>query len=300
MASSWIRSAVVACAFAFALTGCGAGAGGEGRGAPSAPETAGVDVTVDDEAFCAQLSQVQGHFALLRVSLATDWSTFTEASDELAAVTPPPQLAEHWKTVTDFYAHIAEIFAGVDFADAEAVSAVIEKEFGPETEEAAQRAEEAVAEIDAYAASACPTDTDDASADLTDACELLVAADLDRVFPTGIPEPDSRSYAPDTMECIWESDAAEVSIMLVPLADFESEYLAESEPLPVGEIDDLEGGDTYKGTIGIGRFDTRGHSVSFTHDTVGGFVSVRHGDTNSRAAEVGTAARLAKALVERL
>ncbi len=51
---------MVACAFAFALTGCGAGAGGEGRGAPSAPETTGVDVTVDDEAFCSQLSQVFG------------------------------------------------------------------------------------------------------------------------------------------------------------------------------------------------------------------------------------------------
>lgn len=298
MASSWIRSAVVACALALTLAGC-AGAGG-GGGAPSAPETPGVDGAVDGDAFCAQLSEVQGHFSLLQVSLATDWSTFAEASEDLAAVTPPPQLAQHWTAVTGFYAHIAEIFAGVDFSDPDAVAAVIEKEFGPETEAAAQRAEEAVAEIEAYAASSCPSDTGDASAELTDACELLVAADLERVFPTGIPEPDSRSYAPDTMECIWESDAAEVSIMLVPLADFEREYLAQSEPLPAGEIDDLEGGDTYQGTIGIGRFDTRGHSVSFTHDTVGGFVSVRHGDTNSRAAEVGTAARLAKALVERL
>jgi hypothetical protein len=111
------------------------------------------------------------------------------------------------------------------------------------------------------------------------------------------PTAEPRSYGDGYVECIWSDGTSQVSLMVVPLAEFEREYVAPSTPISDVPVDDLDGGKAYEGTLGIGRFSTHGHSVSFTAGDLGGFVSVQIRDTGSRPAEVGEAARLARLLV---
>lgn len=289
------RLVLLVCGLALTLTACGGGSEKEPPKDSPAATSAG-----DGSDFCDQLAEAKRTFALMDISLATDWSAFKDASKRLAAVKPPAEIAAQWKVAADFYAYIAGMFEGVDFSDRDAVGDAVKANLGPETEARAKEADSAIGEVEAYAKSNCDDTGDAAPAAVTDACTLLKDDELKRVFPTGVPEPKSQTYGPDTMECIWKTDAAEASIMIAPLAEFTREYLDKSTPLPTGEIEGLEGGNTFKGILGIGRFNTRGHSVSFTHDKVGGFVSVRHGDGDSRPADVGTASKLAKLLVSRL
>ncbi len=290
-----IRLVLLASALSLTLTACG---GGSDTASPE--KTPAASAAADGGDFCEQLDQARGSFELMNISLATDWSAFEGASKQLAAVEPPTAIAADWKVAADFYAYIAGLFEDVDFSDRKAVGAAIQSNLGPETEARAKKAEASIAEVEAYAKDTCQ-DTDDATpAAVTDACTLLKDDELKRVFPTGVPAPKSRTYAANTKECIWKTDAAEASIMIAPLAEFKSEYLDKSTPLSTGEIDGLEGGNTFKGILGIGRFNTKGHSVSFTLDEVGGFVSVRHGEGDSRPADVGTASTLAKLVVSRL
>lgn len=297
---SWTRTGLLACCLALSLAACG-GSSDDDPGNRSSPATTSATAAPADSAdFCSQLADVKGDLALINISLTTDWSKFEEAAKQVAAVEPPAKIAAPWQTTTEFYAHIAGLFKGVDFSDRSAVGAVLDRELGPELETRAKATEKAIATIQAYADDSCSAAGDAEPAAVTDACTLLAADDLNRVFPAGVPKPDSREYGPDSMECIWKTDNAEASIMIVPIALFETDYLGKSTPRPSGKIDGLEGGDTFKGVLGVGRFNTRGHSVSFTTSTVGGFVSVRHGGSDSRAAQVGTAAALAKVLVGKL
>lgn len=291
------RNRLILLISAVALTLAGCGGGSEKKPSEDAPAASSAGGSAD---FCEQLTEAKETFALMDISLATDWSAFEDASKQLAEVDAPPAIAAQWKVAADFFAHVAGMFEDVDFSDRKAVGEAVQSNLGPETEARAKEAETAITEVQAYAKQNCEGGGDAAEASVTDACTLLTDDELKRVFPTGVPEPKSRTYARDTMECIWKTDGAEASLMIAPLAEFKGEYLDKSTPLPTGEIHGLEGGNTFKGILGIGRFNTRGHSVSFTHDTVGGFVSIRHGDGDSRAADVGTASTLAKLLVSRL
>ena len=315
MRASSLRLAAAWCLVMVAFTACGGDAGeatdpaagdaGEASTAaagsepsPTDDEPAGSATAAD---FCTALSGVSGHFDLLEISLDTDWEetvlALREAEAELAAIEPPDQLGADWADVTAFYTLIVGAFEGVDLADDAAVQAVIEERFGPETEEAATTAQAAIGRIDSYAEKTCVEGSEPAPAPV-DGCALLPADALSqRVFVTTQPTAEPRSHGEGQVECIWSDGTSEVSLMLIPREEFEREYVARSTPLTEVPIDDLAGGLAYQGTLGIGRFSTRGHSVSFIAGDRGGFVSVQIRDTGSRPVEVGEAARLARLLV---
>lgn len=290
----------MACAFILTMAACGGDSDDDPKTASSKAPESSTSAPADAADFCTQFTDVRGTLSLIDISLATDWAKFPEAAKQLAAVDPPEEIAMPWRTTTEFYGHIAGMFQGVDFSDRAAVGAVLDKKLGPDTEQRAKKAEQAIATIQTYTDANCETPKDAQPAAMTDACTLLEPKDLAKVFPTGLPTPESQTYGPDSIECIWKTEDAEASIMVVPIKDFKREFLDKSTPMPAGEIDGLEGGDTYKGVLGFGRFNTKGHSVSFTTDTLGGFVSVRHPGSDSRPAQVGTATTLAKVVVAKL
>lgn len=299
----------VCCVLLLATAGCGGDGTATAENAePSSatdrePESPDPGPVLEPDDFCAGVSDVAGRFDLLEVSLGTDWAAqVTAMADgelELAAIEPPAELADDWASITDFFSLILDTFGDTDLHDDAAVQAVIEGGFGPETEAAAEAAQEAVARIDAYAESSCPGGGDsDQPLVGEDGCALLTAADLSqRVFVTSAPTAAPRSFGEGYVECIWSDGTSQVSLMVVPLAEFEREYIEPSTPISNVPIDDLDGGMAYAGTLGIGRFSTRGHSVSFTAGGRGGFVSVQIRDAGSRPVEIGEAARLARVLV---
>jgi hypothetical protein len=272
--------------------------------AESSPEPEPAEETADPSAdFCTTITDVRSRLEVLNLSLATDWATtipaIRQGESELQAIEPPSELAADLADVTAFFTLITDAFDGVDPGDEAAVQTVLESVFGPETEASATTAAAAVERIDAYVAENCsdgPTDAPASAVD--DGCALLDEDELrSRVFVKTEPTATPRSYGDGYDECIWTDDRSEVSLMLIPLDEFEREYVAKSTPITNSPIDGVEGGLAYKGTLGIGRFNTRGHSVSFVAGDRGGFVSVRIGEDGSQAADVGEAGRLASLLL---
>lgn len=287
------------------LTACGSGsepAAKDPAKESSAPAPA-ADAAGD---FCADSGELMGHFDLLDISIETDWESvagqFRTGDTELSAASPPTEIADEWATVSSFYGLISDAFDGVDLTDEAEIRTTLTETLGEETEAKALAAQEAVAGIRAYVRSECGGEgaSDEGVTELSNACTLLTAADLKRVFAGDVPNGTSRTYGVGYLECIWKGDQAEVSVMMMPIGDFTRAYLDKSTPLPASKISGMGDSQAYKGVVGIGRFSTRGHSVSFTSDEVGGFMSVRQGDSSSRPVEVGDAERLARIVFAQL
>lgn len=210
---------------------------------------------------------------------------------------PPAELAKDWKIVAEFFATVAPAFAGVDPTDGDQLrSAQATLDKGIEAQAAA--ADEAGGRIAAYAKSQCAMGSDTAAASTTDACDLLTDEELRKVFPADDPIAKGKDFGVGFLECIWKGKTAEASVMVMPLDKLKEDYLDKATPLSA--VDGLENGNAYRGTIGIGRVSSRGHSVSFSDGDVGGFVSVRTGNGGSRVVDVPIASDLAKAAAGRL
>lgn len=317
--------ASLCCLVVVAVVGCGGdgggddGGGGAGDGEVTEPvASATTDTTAapdqpapsDDQAdggdFCAELAGLQRSLDLIDISIGTDWpqtiADMRAAERELVAVQPPSDIADEWTVVAGFFSLIVTAFEGVDLDDQKAVGDVLQDRLGPETEAAAKAAGVAGTRIAAFATDTCGDDTAASpAAAVDDGCALLEDDELrSRVFVINEPTAEPRSFGDGYDECIWTDERSEVSLMLIPLEEFQREYVDKSTPITRSPIDGLEGGLAYDGTVGIARFNTRGHSVSFVAGDRGGFVSVRIGEDGSRSADVGEASRLARLVVSRL
>ncbi|GLI27639.1 hypothetical protein ARHIZOSPH14_18810 [Agromyces rhizosphaerae] len=288
---------------ALALAGCATSSDAEADAPAEAPDTE--TTTTDPAGFC---DLYPDHATLIGViesppsEAAEAVTTVVGLTPGFVATTPPEDIADEWGVLSEYFSEIAAHFADVDTDDDTALGDALEA-MPERVNELAFAAADAAYTVGEFAAVECGTG-DAAGTTVTDACTLLSEADAPLVAVMGgdVPEGESSDLGFGWIQCQWEAAASdnEVWVMLVPIDEFRSEYLDESTPLANSEIDELEDGAAYEGMIGTGSFSTSGHAVSFTAGDVGGFVSVRTGDGDSRAEDVGAATQLAIAVVGRL
>ncbi|WP_157518956.1 hypothetical protein [Modestobacter sp. Leaf380] len=88
----------------------------------SAPQSS-EPADADTEAFCtdaqAALTSIQGAITATASDPTQASAAFQQAADELAAVTPPDEIADAWQTLGDSFQQVADNTAGVDISTPE-------------------------------------------------------------------------------------------------------------------------------------------------------------------------------------
>lgn len=309
------RVAGIACALLIATTACASGAGAPPESSPTSAPSESEAPAPDEEApapddgqtFCAVLSDAVPRLGLLVFVDNMDNPAIGEdlarAASVFADASPPAEIADDWKSVADVLGVLAEAFDGVDPTDGDQLRAA-QASLDEGIDEQATAAAAAGERITSYAETSCPeadAGTADGAASLSDACELLTAEELRRVFPSDAPAGQGKNFGAGFLECIWTDSNAEVGVAVLPAASLAADYTDRMTPLSTSaDLGDLADAQVYAATIGIGRAGGAGHTVVFTRGDQGVMVAVRIGADGSRPADTEAAAELAQAVGEKL
>ncbi len=269
---------------------------------PVAPAEAEPEPATDEEDFCTDVTTALPMLDLLVFANNMDdpdvGDRLAQAAAAFKEAAPPSEIAADWSTVGDFFATLAVAFAGVDPTDGEQLRAA-QATLDEDIDDRADAATSAGNRITGYATANC--DGAAGAATITDACALLTAEDLQRVFPADDPVAAGENFGEGFLECVWTGKNAELIVSLLPAATLATDYTDRMEPLltssDFGELADAQ---AYESMVGIGRTGARGHTVIFTLGGQGVMVAVRLGAEGSRPADVGAAAELAQEVGARL